>query len=52
MVKKTKPRSTFTVLCENKTDPKTYLNLDKLDKKYIIEMYKNGINFAKSTLRD
>lgn len=52
MVKKTKPRSTFTVLCENKADPKTYLNLDKLDKKFIIEMYKNGINFAKSTLKD
>ena len=52
MIKKTKPRSTFTVLCENKDDPNIYLNLDKLDKKFIIEMYKNGINFAKSSLKD
>ncbi len=48
----TKPRSTFTVVCENKIDPKIYLNLDKLDKKFILEMYKNGIGFSKKTLED
>lgn len=51
MVGKSKPRSTFTVECENKTDPRIYLNLDKLDKRVIIEMYKNGIYFAKNSLK-
>lgn len=52
MIKKTFPRSTFTVICENKTDANTYLSLDKLDKKIILDMYKNGINFAKSALNN
>ena len=46
------PRSTFTIICKNKTDPGIYLNLDKLDKRFILDMYKNGINFAKETLDD
>ena len=52
MIERVKPRSTFTIECNNKLDPNFYLNLDKLGKKTIIEMYKNGIYFAKNTLKD
>ncbi len=52
MIKRTKPRSTFIIECNNDCDPKTYLNLDKLDKKFIIDMYKKGIRLAKTTLKD
>jgi len=52
IVPKGMPRSTFTIVCKNKTDPKIYLNLDKLDKRFILDMYKNGINYARETLND
>ncbi len=46
----TKPRSTFIIECNNILNPSIYLNLDKLDKKTIIEMYKSGIYIAKKCL--
>ena len=52
MIKSTPPRSTFTITCKNENNPSIYLNLDKLDRKFILDMYKNGISFAKTTLKD
>ena len=52
MIKSIPPRSTFTIICKNVRDLSIYLNLDKLDKKFILDMYKNGIGFAKTTLKD
>ncbi len=46
----TKPRSTFIIECSNKLNPNVYLNLDKLDKKIILDMYKSGIYTAKEIL--
>ena len=47
-----KPRSTFLIECTHVPNPDTYLNLNKLDEKSILEMYKQGINSAKSSLKD
>lgn len=52
MVNRKMPRSAFTIICKNVCNPQLYLNLDNLDKKFILDMYKNGINFAKETLKD
>jgi|MDSW01.1.fsa_nt_gb hypothetical protein len=50
MVCNCKPRSTFTVNCYNELDVSVYLNLDKLDDKVIINMYKKGLYLTKETL--
>jgi len=47
-----KPRSTFLIECNNTLTPDTYLNLNKLSEKSILDMYKRGINFAKNSLKD
>lgn len=52
MLTKVKPRSTFLIECAYVPNPDTYLNLNKLDEKSILEMYKQGINFAKNSLKD
>ncbi len=52
MLTKVKPRSTFLIECDNILNPDTYLNLNKLDERNILDMYKRGINFAKEYLKD
>tara|TARA_B100000212_G_scaffold258767_1_gene198802 strand:- start:3235 stop:4011 length:777 start_codon:yes stop_codon:yes gene_type:complete len=52
MLTKVKPRSTFLIECNNVPNPDTYLNLNKLDERNILDMYKRGINFAKESLKD
>tara|TARA_B100000035_G_C21013494_1_gene560724 strand:- start:93 stop:863 length:771 start_codon:yes stop_codon:yes gene_type:complete len=47
-----KPRTTYLIECNNSASPKTYLTLDKLDKKFFIELYKTGIFSSKKTLGD
>lgn len=49
---KCKPRSTFTVNCNHELEPSVYLNLDKLDNKVILDMYKKGMYLTKETLKD
>lgn len=51
IVNRKTPRSTFTIVCENSSHT-PFLNLDKIDKKVILDMYKSGINFAKTTLKN
>lgn len=50
MVNRDKPRSTFLVTCQNLNSTDMYTNLDKLDSKFILEMYKSGITSAKKYL--
>lgn len=50
MVASVKPRTTFLIECNNNLDPNVYLNLDKLGKKMVIDMYKQGIIFCKNCL--
>ncbi len=52
MLTKVKPKSTFLIECDNILNPDTYLNLNKLDERNILDMYKRGINFAKEYLKD
>ena len=52
MLTRVKPRSTFLIECNNILNPNTYLNLNKLDERNILDMYKRGINFAKESLKD
>jgi len=52
MLTNVKPRSTFLIECNNILNPDTYLNLNKLDERNILDMYKRGINFAKEYLKD
>tara|TARA_X000001036_G_scaffold139263_1_gene132008 strand:- start:3147 stop:3923 length:777 start_codon:yes stop_codon:yes gene_type:complete len=52
MLTKVKPRSTFLIECDNILNPDTYLNLNKIDERDILDMYKRGINFAKESLKD
>ena len=52
IIKMKLPRSTFIIHCKNNTDPNTYLSLNDLDKKYIIDMYIKGIHFARDSLKD
>lgn len=52
IMNRTKPRSTFLIECVQEYDPNTYLKLDKLDKKFMIDMYKKGVYFAKQHLKD
>lgn len=52
MVNHFKPRSTFLIECENLLDASTYLNLNKLSIKNILDMYKLGISQAKNCLKD
>tara|TARA_B100000085_G_C18540875_1_gene511862 strand:- start:747 stop:1517 length:771 start_codon:yes stop_codon:yes gene_type:complete len=51
MIQSNKPRSTYLIECINNLNANVYMNLDKLDKKNIIEMYKNGINYSKTALK-
>ena len=52
IMNRTKPRSTFLIEFTQLYDPSVYLNLDKLDKKIMIDMYKKGIHFTKKLLKD
>ena len=52
MLHKSKPRSTFTIECNHELDPSIYLNLEKLDEKKFIEMYKKGMYLTKKILND
>ena len=46
----TKPNSVYTIVCKNMGNPGMYMNLNKLDTHFILEMYKNGIEHARETL--
>ena len=50
MLNNDKPRSTFIVTCQSLKSADMYTNLDKLDSKFILEMYKSGISCAKKYL--
>lgn len=50
MVYNHKPRSTYLVECEHSTESHDYFNLDKLDKKFLIELYKKGLISCKNQL--
>tara|TARA_Y100000992_G_C21274243_1_gene498945 strand:+ start:5297 stop:6073 length:777 start_codon:yes stop_codon:yes gene_type:complete len=52
MLNREKPRGTFLIECNNILSPDTYFNLNKLSEKSILEMYKQGINFSKNSLKD
>jgi hypothetical protein len=52
IMNRTKPRTAFLIECFLEHNPSTYLKLDTLDKKFIIDMYKKGIYFAKQNLKD
>ena len=52
IMNKTKPRSTFLIEFTQDSDPSIYLNLDKLDNKIMIDMYKKGIHITKKLLKD
>ncbi len=51
MLYKCKPRSTYIIECNNQLDPSVYLNLDKLNDKVVIDMYKKGMYLTKETLK-
>lgn len=50
MFNRTYPNSTFIININNPVDPNVYLNLNTLKSKFIIDMYKKGIESAKSFL--
>lgn len=52
IMNKDKPRSTFLIEFNHDYDLNTFLNLDKLDKKIMIDMYKKGVQFTKKLLKD
>ncbi len=50
MINFKEPQGCFIIKCDKKNNISKYLNMDKIDKLELIQMYESGVNYAKNQL--